>query len=152
MWRMKKKLYGERDASRGFSDFMNRTLVSEMEFEQCPDQPCFYRRERDSVDLELHQDDIYATADDSNLQAFTTELSRKVKIKVSKLLKVGAKYQHLKGGRVRVEDGMFLTGNRKYAYKIVELLNLGKAKSSPTPIVTKLLQEDFEHPLNAEET
>ncbi|CAK0850526.1 unnamed protein product, partial [Prorocentrum cordatum] len=152
MWRMKKKLYGERDASRGFSDFMNRTLVSEMEFEQCPDQPCFYRRERDSVDLELHQDDIYATADDSNLQAFTTELSSKVKIKVSKLLKVGAKYQHLKGGRMRVEDGMFLTGNRKYADKILELLNLGKAKSSPTPIVTKLLQGDFEHPLNAEET
>eukprot|EP00959_Pyramimonas_sp_CCMP1952_P344409 7213494-Pyramimonas_sp.AAC.1 len=26
MWRMKKKLYGERGASRGFSDFMNRTL------------------------------------------------------------------------------------------------------------------------------
>ncbi|CAK0836500.1 unnamed protein product, partial [Prorocentrum cordatum] len=152
MWRMKKKLYGERDASRGFSDFMNRTLVSEMEFEQCPDQPCFYRRERDSVDLELHQDDIYATAGDSKLQAFATELSSQVKIKVSKLLKVGAKYQHLKGGRVRVEDGMFLTGNRKYADKIVELLNLGKAKGSPTPIVTKLLQEDFEHPLNAEET
>eukprot|EP00959_Pyramimonas_sp_CCMP1952_P011017 230807-Pyramimonas_sp.AAC.1 len=102
MWRMKKKLYGERDASRGFSDFMNRTLVSEMGFEQCPDQPCFYRRDRDAVDLELHQDDIYATADDVELQAFTTELGSKVKIKVSKLLKVD---QHLKGGRVRVEDG-----------------------------------------------
>ncbi|CAK0831086.1 unnamed protein product, partial [Prorocentrum cordatum] len=152
MWRRMKKLYGERDASRGFSDFMNRTLVSEMEFEQCPDQPCFYCRERDSVDLELHLDDIYATADDSKLQAFTTELSSKVKIKVSKLLKVGAKCQHLKGGRVRVEDGMFSTGNRKYADKIIELLHLGKAKSSPTPIVTKLLQEDFEHPLIAEET
>ncbi|CAK0818910.1 unnamed protein product [Prorocentrum cordatum] len=138
MWRMKKKLYGEGDASRGFSDFMNRTLVLDMEFEQCPDQPCFYRRERDSVDLELHQDDIYATADDIKLQAFTTELSSKVKIKVSKLLKV--------------EDGMFLTGNRKYADQIIELLNLGKAKSSSTPIVTKLLQEDSEHPLNAEET
>ncbi|CAK0822283.1 unnamed protein product [Prorocentrum cordatum] len=125
MWRMKKKLYGERDASRGFSDFMNRILVSEMEFEQCPDQPCFYRRERDSVDLELHQDDIYATADDIKLQAFTTELSSKV----SKLLKVGAKYQHLKGGRVRVEGGMFQTGNRKYADKIIELLNLGKETS-----------------------
>eukprot|EP00959_Pyramimonas_sp_CCMP1952_P236655 4945743-Pyramimonas_sp.AAC.1 len=48
MWRMKKKLYGERDASRGFSDFMTGTLVSEMGFIQCPDQPCFYRRERDS--------------------------------------------------------------------------------------------------------
>eukprot|EP00959_Pyramimonas_sp_CCMP1952_P409770 8587912-Pyramimonas_sp.AAC.1 len=47
---------------------------------------------------------------------------------------------------------MFLTGNKKYADKIVELLNLGKAKSSPTPIVTKLLGEVNEHPLSAEET
>ncbi|CAK0814682.1 unnamed protein product, partial [Prorocentrum cordatum] len=124
MWRMKKKLYGERDASR----------------------------ERDSVDLELHQDGIYATADDIKLQAFTTELGSEVKITVSKLLKVGAKYQHLKGGRVRVEGGMFLMGNKKYADKIIELLNLGKAKSSPTPIVAKLLKEDSGHPLNAEET
>eukprot|EP00959_Pyramimonas_sp_CCMP1952_P028419 595862-Pyramimonas_sp.AAC.1 len=34
----------------------------------------------------------------------------------------------------------------------MELLNLGKAKSSPTPVVTKLLEEDNEYPLNAEET
>ncbi|CAK0871316.1 unnamed protein product, partial [Prorocentrum cordatum] len=151
MWRMKKKLYGERDASRGFSDFMTGTLVSEMGFVQCPDQPCFYRRERDSVDLELHQDDIYATAGDVELQSFMTELASKVKIKVSKLLKVGDKYNHLKGGRVRVHDGMFLTGNRKYADKIVELLNLGRAKSSPTPIVTKLLEDDLKEPLDADD-
>ena len=58
---LRKKLYGQRDASMGFSDFTQGVLVGEMKFEQCPDQPCFYRHEDMGVDLELHQDDIYAT-------------------------------------------------------------------------------------------
>ena len=51
MWKLVKKLYGQRDASKGFSDFMMDVLVIRMGFVQCADQPCFYRRESDSVDL-----------------------------------------------------------------------------------------------------
>ena len=39
LWKLRKKLYGQRDASVGFSDFMQSVLVGEMKFEQCIDQP-----------------------------------------------------------------------------------------------------------------
>ena len=44
----------------------------------------------------------------------------------------GAKYQHLKAGRVRTSEGMYLTGNAKYADAIIESLGLAKAKSVGT--------------------
>ena len=72
-------------------------------------------------------------------------------LKVSKLLVVGTKYQHLKAGRIRTADGMYLTGSAKYAEAIIASLGLEKAKSAPMPIATKLLPEDFEHPCADEE-
>ena len=70
-----KKLYGQRDASRGFIDFMMGVLVDTMGFVQCPDHPCFYS---DSVDLELHQDDIYATPPDGASREFATDICRHI--------------------------------------------------------------------------
>ena len=34
LWKLKKKLYGQHDASQGFSDFMQGILVKEMGFDQ----------------------------------------------------------------------------------------------------------------------
>ena len=66
-------------------------------------------------------------------------------MKVSPLLKDGAKYQHLKAGRLREGSGMYLTGNAKFADEIIRAFwGLGGAKQAPTPIVTKLLPEDAE--------
>ena len=144
LWKLRKKLYGQRNASVGFSDFMQGVLVGEMKFEQCPDQPCFYRHKGMGVDLELHQDDIYATGGELGLNEFVEGITKRVSMKVSKLMYHGAKYQHLKAGRVRTSEGMYLTGNAKYADAIIESLGLAKAKSVPTPIATKLLPEDFD--------
>ena len=74
LWKLKKKLYGQRDASKGFSDFMQGILVKEMRFDQWPDQPCFYKSDELGVDLELHQDDIYATGTAEGLNEFVKEI------------------------------------------------------------------------------
>ena len=81
-------------------------LVDKMGFVQWPDQPCFYRRYSDSVDLELHQDDIYATAPESALSDFAKESCKHIILKVSPLLRAGSKYQHLKAGRLQEVDGL----------------------------------------------
>ena len=51
--RMKKKLYGERDASPEFNDFVAGILVG-LEFEQCEDQPAFFRHVPRHYAIELH--------------------------------------------------------------------------------------------------
>ncbi len=52
-------------------------LVGKMQVKQCLSQPCFYSRQAEglegTVDLELRQDDIYATGPDASLEAFAQE-------------------------------------------------------------------------------
>ncbi len=49
------------------------------------------------------------------------------------------KYHHLKAGRLREIDGTYLTGNAKYADKIIKALGLVGAKQVPTPIACNTL-------------
>ena len=151
LWKLKKKLYGQRDASKGFSDFMVGVLVGEMKLVQCMDQPCFFRDDANDVVLELHQDDIYATGPKEGLENFVEEITKRLAMKVSKPLGIGSRYAHLKAGRVRTKDGMYLVGNRKYADEIVKSLGLEGAKPAATPITTKLLPEDLEEMCSSEE-
>jgi len=110
VWRLKKKLYGERDASVGFNDFVFDVLVTKMGFTRCAVQPCFYRHEKDDVDVEVHQDDFYATAPGAMLSRFAEEIIVHMKLKISPLLYIGMRYSNLKCGRSRLQDGMYISG------------------------------------------
>ena len=93
--------------------------------------------------MELHQDDIYATGPDDALAAFAKEICEHITLKVSPFLRAGSKYQHLKAGRLREAEDLYLTGNVKYADEIIKILGLQGAKAATTPIATKLLPEDL---------
>ena len=83
--------------------------------------------------------------------ACATALCGKVKLMVGKLLKDGAKYERLKGGVVRVDDGVCLAGDMKCADEFIRLLRLSEAKGSSTPVVTKLFPGDEEQPFDEED-
>ena len=128
-----------------------KIFVGELKMVQCMDQPCFFRDDVNDVVLELHQDDIYVTGPEEGLKIFVEQITKRVTMKVSTLLGVGTRYAHLKAGRVRTEDGIYLMGSTKYADEIVKSLGLEQAEPVATPITTKLLPEDFDSLCSSEE-
>lgn len=150
MWRMKKQLYGRRKASKAFNEFMVKELTK-LGFVQCAPAPHFFRQDEKDMDLELHQDDWHGTGPDESLDWFAEEIRKAVTVKVSEKLGVGAKYQHLKCGRYRVEGGTFITGNNKYAKEIIRCLGLEKANPKDTPIVNSSTVKDEATPKLDEE-
>jgi hypothetical protein len=126
-------------------------LVTKMGFTRCAVQPCFYRHEKDDVDVEVHQDDFYATAPGTMLSRFAEEILTHMKLKISPLLQIGMRYSHLKCGRSRLQDGMYISGNVKYTVAILESLKMETCKSAVSPIVTQLLNEDKEDMCESEE-
>ena len=112
MWKHRRTLPGQRCASRGFADFMENILVHKLGFAQCPAEPCFFHRDSDDTDVELHQDDLHATsAEDNSLLGFVDQIREHAVFKASPLLKSGCRYEFLKAGRVRTCVGTYFVGN-----------------------------------------
>ena len=145
MLRLKKKLYGKRDASMEFNELVAGHILS-LGFEQCVDQPAFFvHHEREYV-IELHQDDFHECAPEEDLNWFRGEMTSKVELKWSQLLWPGHRYSFLKCERVRTSTGAWILGNQKHTDEIVSLLELKDAKTAPTPITCTREIEELELP------
>lgn len=142
-WRRKKQLYGRRKASKAFNECMVKQLTK-LGFKQDEAAPYFFTHDEKEIDIELHQDDWYATAPYASLDWSKHEIKKEVTRKVGEKLGYGSKYQHLKGGRYRTERGMFLTGNCKYDEEIISCLGLEKCNPRETPIVNAITVKDEE--------
>ena len=140
---LRKKLYGERDASVEFGDHF-AGLFSASDFDRCPQCPQFHFHKAMQVLVEIHQDDIHMAGPDEGLVATKAIVDKQIPMKWSKLLGVGDRYSFLKNHRVVLANGTFLFANGKYARDIIKSLGLENAKPAPTPIVMTRLPTDVD--------
>eukprot|EP00971_Amphidinium_carterae_P344215 6484464-Amphidinium_carterae.1 len=140
---LKKKLYGKRDASVGFSDYMAGHIL-DLGFERCEDMPCFFRHPAREYVIEVHQDDMHECADLEQLEWFKNEITKKgILFKWSSPIgQNNESYSHLKCKRIRTPTGSWISGNSKYSQAILEKLGLMNAKPCSTPIVSTRSPEE----------
>lgn len=62
---LRKKLYGERDAAAEFGDVVASVLLN-LGFELCPQQPQFYIHRAAEVPAEVHQGDVHVAGPDQS--------------------------------------------------------------------------------------
>lgn len=143
---MRKKLYGERDASVEFGDLFAGVFM-QLGFERCPQQPQFYLHRSGKVLADIHQDDVHAAGPDLELVKMMRNVSERIRMKWSELLKVGCRYAFLKNYRTITRDGVFLTANPKYGEDIIKRLGMEGANPTATPIAKGRLPSDAEEPI-----
>ena len=78
---LKKELYGERSASIRFEEFLSGLLMNELGFEWGYPQPQFYIHRTTKVALELHQEDVHVAGPPKELEKFSMDLGKNVKMK-----------------------------------------------------------------------
>ena len=101
--------------------------------------------------MELHQDDVHVAGPPKELEKFSKDLGKNVKMKWSPVLLPGMRYSHLKNFRVIYPDGRFIYPNPKYAKDIIASLGMQDAKPAPTPIACTRLVTDAEFPCSNSE-
>jgi len=75
-WRLKKSLYGTKQAARNWNKFINNRL-KDLGFTKCPDDPGFYFRKIDGSLVVLHVDDLlYAFPDTSAMAEWNETLAQ----------------------------------------------------------------------------
>ena len=146
---LRRKLYGERDASVEFGD-LYADIVIENGFERSLLQPQFYINRDSHTLVEIHQDDIHATGPDEGLHRLQEAVTSRIAMKWSKLLGVGDRYSFLKNYRIIFDTGTFIQPNKKYVVDILKTLKMVDCAGSPTPIIKTRTLEDENDPLTDE--
>ena len=141
-----KKLYGERDASVEFNEFVV-SIYDEGGLSRCPQSPQFFYHPTTKVFAEVHQDDVHAAGPEDGLYKLMKMVDQKLKMKWSKLIGPGERYSFLKNNRLVLEYDTFTFPNEKYAVDVVVSLGLQDCKPVSTPIVKTRDPKDEEDPL-----
>ena len=71
---MKKLMYGKRNASVGFYDYVCEQLGED--YDRCKVRPTFFRHKINGTVLEIYQDDIHATGPDLGLERLKVDLNK----------------------------------------------------------------------------
>ena len=138
VWKLVRQLYGRRGASSAFQQLVEKILVKDLGFSQCPVVPCIYVGKSEEV-VEVHQDDFYATGERTVLRTFTSCLKVALSVKCSVDLVSGCSWEHLKRTRERFDDHLLILPNSKYGQKILRTLGLELCKPSPVPMTVSSL-------------
>ena len=66
--KLNKTLYGLKQASKGFYDFINEYLIREMKFQKCLSDSCLLKNEEDSLWTGICVDDILLVGNDTIIE------------------------------------------------------------------------------------
>jgi hypothetical protein len=108
--------------------------------EKDPAIPNFYRKEFTRLVVDIHMDDFHGTGRRSEVTLFLSEIREEFKLKASDCIIVGA-YTHLKRTRLKLETGVFVGPNQRYAVDVISALGLDKARAVATPSLDEQEQE-----------
>ena len=89
-------------------------------------------------------DDFHGTGRKSEVIPFLETIRGKFRLKASDCIIVGA-YTHLKRTRLKLETGVFVGPNQRYAVDVISALGLEKARAVATPSLDE--QEPENSPL-----
>ena len=149
--KLNKKLYGRRDASVCFGDFVAAVLVKEGA-ERCKAQPSLYFVKTTGAKCEVHQDDVHACCRTYHGMVQLRDLiSKHLLMKWSEIMGTEGVYDHLKCRRIKTKEGIYLVPADKHTDKILAHLKMEDCKPAPTPItVCRKRDDELVDPLPAD--
>ena len=104
MWRLRRALYGLREAAARFQLYLESILVG-MGFKVCPLEPILYFHPERGVRMLTHIDDpLIAAPDEASIKAVFDEIGQRVKVKE----------WHIVGGPTPYLGGIFQKGDDCY--------------------------------------
>ena len=78
--KLNKDLYGLKQASKCFYDFMKEYLIREMKFQKCLSDSCLFKNEEDSLWTGIYVDDILLVGNDTIIEETIKKLSSRFNI------------------------------------------------------------------------
>lgn len=116
VYKLKKALYGLRQAPRAWNEKLNQ-ILKELKFEKCSKEPSVYRKmtSEDKLLIAVYVDDLFVTGTNKNvIESFKEEMSSR--FEMSDL----GRLTYYLGIEVRQLDGKIMLNQKRYALKILE--------------------------------
>ena len=134
-WRLKKQLYGRRKAGQAWVEHAAKMLVDKVGLTRCAVAPYLFADTKRKMIVELHMDDIHATATTKGLDDLERALKENFKMKHCTRHSAAQNndYEHLKRRRLRMKDGTLVVPGTRYVADVVEILGLETANTATTP-------------------
>ena len=119
-----KSLYGRRDASVCFGDFLSG-VIEQIGGERCIAQARLYFIRDFGVKCEVHQDDFHACAPrHDGLGNFKDKLAEHLVMKFSDIYGTEGQSEHLKCRRIKTRGGIYLIAAEKHTDKNLDMLGM----------------------------
>ena len=139
MWKVKRYLYGDKRAPRGWQDHFETTILN-LNFERLESEPgCFVKKGAMPKDLiiVMHVDDLLSVGKREKLDRFFMQLAETLKIKHIEYLEDGKPVLFLGDYITKYKDKINLKSKDTYVDNMLTTLTMKGCKPADTPMVRK---------------
>eukprot|EP00971_Amphidinium_carterae_P350904 6491802-Amphidinium_carterae.1 len=143
-WQLLKQLPGQRGAGVGWTEYCASKIES-IGGERCDSLPHFFKVPNSRTVMEVHMDDIYGVARQSEIEGVLNGLRKVLKLKASGGIVVGT-WEHLKRTRMRGTSGkgVFIRAHEKHIANVIKALQLTGTNAAKTPYLNEERPEEDE--------
>ena len=139
VWKIKRYLYGDKRAPRGWQDHFEKTML-ELCFERLESDPgCFVKKgvsHKDTIIVVVHVDDLLSVGK-RNLDNFFVQLEKTLKLKRVGFIENGTSVLFLEDHITKFKDKITLKSKDAYVDNMLAMLGMESCKLTSTPMVRK---------------
>ena len=140
MWKIKRYLYGDKRAPRGWQDHFEKTML-ELGFERLESEPgCFVKKgvtHKDTIIVVVHVDDLLSVGKRKHLDNFFVQLEKTLKLKRAEFIENGKSVLFLGDYITKFKDKITLKSKDTYVDNMFTMLGMESCKPTSTPMVRK---------------
>ena len=140
VWKIKRYLYGDKRAPRGWQDHFEKTML-ELGFERLESEPgCFVKKgvkHKDTIIVVVHVDDLLSVGKRKHLNNFFVQLEKTLKLKRVEFIENGKSSMFLGDHITKFKDKITLKSKDAYVDNMLATLGMESCKPTSTPMVRK---------------
>ena len=140
VWKIKRYLYGDKRAPRGWQDHFEKTML-ELGFGRLESEPgCFVKKgvtHKDTIIVVVHVDDLLSVGKRKHLDNFFVQLEKTLKLKHVEFIEHGKSVLFLGDYITKFKDKITLNSNDTYMDNMLTMLGMESCKPTNTPMVRK---------------
>ena len=140
VWKIKRYLYGDKRAPRGWQDHFEKTML-ELGFERLESEPgCFVKKgvsHKDTIIVVVHVDDLMSVGKRRHLDNFSVQLEKTLKLKRVELIENGKSVLFLGDYITKFKDKITLKSKDTYVDNMLAMLGMEGCKPPNTSKVRK---------------
>ena len=140
MCKVKRYLYGDKRAPRGWQDHLEKTML-DLGFERLESEPgCFVKKgasHKDTIIVVMHVDDLLSVGKRKHLDNFFLQLEKTLKLKRVEYIENGKSVLFLGDYITEYKDKITLKSKDTYADNMPAMLGMEGCKQTNTPMVRK---------------